>query len=244
MPRTPSQKSIDVWRSAPTIVMWWTPWLWSLRRTSPRFVLDKFRLVLAPAQGPPGNEIDARLDDEDAPQPVTDRIRESYIGVRTPSELDPNLKRWLLLHARRLRLDEDMAADDGRERAHYLADGRGKDVHAAHDQHVVGPPDAPHARPRTPAAARARPELDVVARTEAQERRRPMPEMRQHELAADAVGRLEGCFGLRVDHLGMDEAARTEVHPVLLLALAPERWADVADPHRLRDLRSPTFFQL
>src|SRR3954452_1754921 len=31
MPSTPSQKSIDVCRSAPTIVMWWTPWLWSLR---------------------------------------------------------------------------------------------------------------------------------------------------------------------------------------------------------------------
>src|SRR4051812_24221733 len=31
MPSTPSQKSIDVCRSAPTMVMWWTPWLWSLR---------------------------------------------------------------------------------------------------------------------------------------------------------------------------------------------------------------------
>src|SRR3954467_12663400 len=28
---TPSQKSIEVWRSAPVRVMWWTPWLWSLR---------------------------------------------------------------------------------------------------------------------------------------------------------------------------------------------------------------------
>ncbi len=27
MPSTPSQKSIDVCRSAPTRVMWWTPWL-------------------------------------------------------------------------------------------------------------------------------------------------------------------------------------------------------------------------
>ena len=27
IPSTPSQKSIDVCRSAPTIVMWWTPWL-------------------------------------------------------------------------------------------------------------------------------------------------------------------------------------------------------------------------
>src|SRR5690349_16756832 len=31
IPSTPSQKSIDVRRSAPTRVMWWTPWLWILR---------------------------------------------------------------------------------------------------------------------------------------------------------------------------------------------------------------------
>src|SRR5215216_5777071 len=31
MPSTPSQKSIEVCRSAPTSVMWWTPWLWSFR---------------------------------------------------------------------------------------------------------------------------------------------------------------------------------------------------------------------
>src|SRR4051812_39496605 len=31
IPSTPSQKSIEVRRSAPTRVMWWTPWLWSLR---------------------------------------------------------------------------------------------------------------------------------------------------------------------------------------------------------------------
>src|SRR3954468_10700329 len=31
IPSTPSQKSIEVWRPAPTRVMWWTPWLWSLR---------------------------------------------------------------------------------------------------------------------------------------------------------------------------------------------------------------------
>src|SRR5438270_1707514 len=31
IPSTPSQKSMEVCRSAPTSVMWWTPWLWSLR---------------------------------------------------------------------------------------------------------------------------------------------------------------------------------------------------------------------
>src|SRR5215470_8417644 len=34
MPRTPSQKSIDVCRSAPTIVMWCTPCVWSFRMES------------------------------------------------------------------------------------------------------------------------------------------------------------------------------------------------------------------
>ena len=42
----------------------------------------------------------------------------------------------------------------GGERAHDLADGRGEDVDAAHDEHVVGAPDAAHARGRAAAAAR------------------------------------------------------------------------------------------
>ena len=45
---------------------------------------------------------------------------------------------------------------------------------------------------------------------------------------------------LRVDQLRVDEAARAEVHPVLLLALAPERDADVADAHRLGDPARPS----
>ena len=53
-----------------------------------------------------------------------------------------------------------------------------------------------------------------------------------------------GAPGLRVDQLGVDEAARAEVHAVLLLALAPERDADVADPHRLGDPRAPALLEL
>ena len=41
----------------------------------------------------------------------------------------------------------------------------------------------------------------------------------------------------------MDEAARAEVHAVLLLALAPERDADVADAHRLGHLRAPALLE-
>src|SRR4051812_18956331 len=45
MPSRPSQKSIDVCRSAPTSVMWWTPWDWSLR-----IALPKLRHASRPAQ--------------------------------------------------------------------------------------------------------------------------------------------------------------------------------------------------
>src|SRR4051795_8800531 len=45
MPSRPSQKSIDVCRSAPTSVMWWTPWDWSLR-----IALETLRHASRPAQ--------------------------------------------------------------------------------------------------------------------------------------------------------------------------------------------------
>src|SRR5688500_18213265 len=51
IPSTPSQKSIDVCRSAPTIVMWWTPWLWSLRCIESRRY-QRGSLARMPAQGP------------------------------------------------------------------------------------------------------------------------------------------------------------------------------------------------
>ena len=59
-----------------------------------------------------------------------------------------------------------------------------------------------------------------------------------------AVLQRDGGARLGVDQLGMDEAARAEVHAVLLLALAPERDADVADAHGLGDLRAPAFLEL
>ncbi len=48
---------------------------------------------------------------------------------------------------------------------------------------------------------------------------------------------------LGVDELGVNEAARAEVHAVLLLALAPEGRADVADAHRLGDARAPALLE-
>ena len=49
---------------------------------------------------------------------------------------------------------------------------------------------------------------------------------------------------LRIDELRIHEAARTEVHAVLLLALSPERYADVADTHGLGDSRAPPILEL
>ena len=141
------------------------------------------------------------------------------------------------------RLHEDVAADVGRERAHDLSYRRREDVDAAHDQHVVGAPDAAHARARAPARAWAGPEPDVVARAKAQQRRRAVAEVGQHELALGAVVDVARGAGFRVDQLGMDEPARAEVHAVLLLAFAPQRRADVADAHRLRHAGAPALFE-
>src|SRR4051812_36643502 len=77
MPSTPSQKSIDVCRSAPTIVMWWTPWLWSFRMF---LALDEFRLVFAAPQGAPRHEVHVRLDDEHVAQSLANRLREGRVG--------------------------------------------------------------------------------------------------------------------------------------------------------------------
>ena len=49
-----------------------------------------------------------------------------------------------------------------------------------------------------------------------------MAQVGEHELAARAVGELERLGRVGVDQLGVDEAAGAQVHPVLLLALAPQ----------------------
>src|SRR5918992_5120211 len=133
MPSTPSQKSIDVCRSAPTIVMWWTPWLWSLRIA---LVLHEFRFVLAAPQAPPRHELHTCLHDQYVAQSLADRLREGGIGRPALGELDAHWKRRLLLHALRARLDEDVTAHVGSEPAHHLAHGGGEDVDPADDEHV------------------------------------------------------------------------------------------------------------
>src|SRR4051812_47664209 len=96
MPSTPSQKSIDVCRPAPTRVMWWTPWLWSFRTG---LVLHELRLVLAALEASPRHEIDASLHHEHVTEFLTDGVGQT--GVRGPvaSKLDLHREGWVLLHA-------------------------------------------------------------------------------------------------------------------------------------------------
>ena len=78
----------------------------------------------------------------------------------------------------------------GANRADDLANRRREDVDAADDQHVVGAADAADARRRSSARARAGPDLDLVARAEAQQRRGLVAQVRENELAACAVTQL------------------------------------------------------
>jgi hypothetical protein len=67
-----------------------------------------------------------------------------------------------------------------------------------------------------------------------------MAQVAEHELPGGAVRERPRAARVRVDQLSVDEAARTEVHPVLFLALAPQRRPDVADPHGLGDAGAET----
>ena len=173
--------------------MWWTPWLWSFRiGPRPGLALDERRLVLAAPQAPPRHEIDLRLDDEHVAQSLTDRVRERGIGARLPA---------------RARRSPEAAAPASRPAARGLtrmwpltsganalttsrtAEGktltpRTMSMSSVRPMHRTRGPVRPHAHG-------PRPDLDVIARAEAQERRGAMPEMRQHELAGGAVVQLE-----------------------------------------------------
>ena len=165
------------------------------------------------------------------------------VGGHVAGHLDRHRQRRLLLHPGRRRRDQDVAADLRRELVHHLPHGRGEHVHAAHDQHVVGAADAAHPRPGAAARACAGAHRDVVARAEPQQRGGLVGEVRQHQLAACAVVHRNGRPRLRVDQLRMDETACAQVHAVLVLALAPQRDAQVADAHRLGHPRSPAPLQ-
>ena len=83
----------------------------------------------------------------------------------------------------------------------------------------------------------------MVARSEAEHRRGPVPEVRKNELARRAVLPCARLAGLRIDQLRIDELVRAEVHAGLLLAFAPKRRPDVADAHRLGDTGAPALLE-
>src|SRR3954469_25335754 len=121
-------------------------------------------------QRAPRHELDAGLHDERLAELLPDLLGELWVRVAAARELHGRRQRRVLLHARLVRPHEDVAADATGELGHDLAYGGREDVHAAHDQHVVGAADAADARPGAPARAGTRPDLHVVARAEAQER--------------------------------------------------------------------------
>ena len=175
------------------------------------------------------------------PSPCADRIGELIGRLCRPGELDADRERRFLLHAFDSRPDEDGAADLRLEALTIsrTADGkrsrRGRSAcrRCARCSGRAGL--LPHAQ------GSSRPPL--VARAEAQERRRPVPRCvstarpsrRPPSTRARRVG---------VDQLEVDDSVRAEVHAGLVLALAPERRADVADAHRLGDLRAPALLEL
>src|SRR5918997_2491455 len=96
IPSTPSQKPIDVRRSAPTIVMWWTPCVCSLR-ICPRLVLDELGFVLASREAPPRDELDGGLDHQQLPQSGANRLGQRGVRLEVGRELDADRKRRPLL---------------------------------------------------------------------------------------------------------------------------------------------------
>ena len=123
-------------------------------------MLDELRLVLAALQAPPRHELDlasARRARRAAARGSPPRARRRPSRPRASSTLTGSGGSCFTPGA--LRPDEDVAADVRARTAHDLAHGRREDVDAAHDQHVVGAPDAAHARAGAAAAARARPHL-------------------------------------------------------------------------------------
>src|SRR6188472_3449851 len=95
----------------------------------------------------PGDELDRGLNDEHLAHTGADRVGELVVGLGAASQLDGDRQRRLLLHPTGPRPHEDVAADPRCEAAHHLAHGRGKDVDAADDQHLVGAAHAAYARP-------------------------------------------------------------------------------------------------
>ena len=201
-------------------------------------------LVVAALQASPRNQLDLGLHDEDVTQSVADRVGKTGCAGRPCASSTLTGRGGSCLTPRVRGLTRMLPLISRGERAHHLTHGRGEDVDSADDEHVVRSPDAADARGRAATLARSRSDLHVVTGAESQQRGRTLTEMRQHELAAGAVGHLTRLAGLRIDQLRVDEASCAEMHAVLLFAFTPERRTDVADPHRLGDPGPPARLEL
>ncbi len=133
----------------------------------------------------------------------------------------------------------------GSEAADDLADSRREDVDAADDQHVVGAADAADPRARSTARARGGADHDVVAGAEPQQRRAPGgadgsgPARRVAPSASSIAAPVSGSISS-----GCTNPRAPRCIPSCALALAPQRDADVADPHRLGDPCAPALLEL
>ena len=104
------------------------------------------------ASCPAGVSVDFGRHDELVAQPRANALGESPRSPRRARSRPRSAAAGPAARPR-ARPDQQHAGDVGREFVDDLAHRRGKHVDAAHDQHVVGAPDAAHARRGAPAGA-------------------------------------------------------------------------------------------
>ena len=183
----------------------------------------QFGLVIAPLQAAPRHELDLRLDDKYVAQPLTDRVGE--------------------VEARRRARDSSTETGSGGSCFTPAARGRTRMCPLTSGANPLttsrtadGKTFTPRTismssvRPMQRTAGAVRPHAQGLVQTStwSRVRKRSSGAARWRRCVSTsspvAPSSSSTCLaGLRVDQLGMDEAACAEVHPVLLLALAPER---------------------
>ncbi len=172
---------------------------------------EALRLEVEAGQGAAGHGADLGAQ----PQPVAQLVLQRGAHRRrvAVAHLDADLHLVQLLAP--VHVDGKLA--DLGEAAHDVLDGAREDVDAAHDHHVVDPPDHPagEAQEAAPALAGLGGDPHPVAAAVAQERHPRPPQVGQHQLA---LPRRRPRLG--VDHLA-DELALVHVQARLRLALEP-----------------------
>ena len=207
----------------------------SSRARLTRLSLQELRLVLAPLEAAPRHGLDLRLDDEHGADPFTDCLREQGSSLASRASSTETGRGgscftpgdWGRTRTCRSRQARTRSRPRGRQTGRRSRRARSACRRCA--RRSAHGPVRPHAHGLvlTSTWSRVR-----NLRSGAAWWRRCV---RTSSPAAPSSTREASRSG--VDQLGMDEAAGAEVHAVLLLALAPQRRADVADPHRLGDLR-------